>query len=353
MREVILAVQERVHWIDITRGIAIIAIVLGHVFTSGNLWRYVFSFHVPIFFFISGYCFSYKKDMNLFLKEKTDKIVIPYLVFSSLSICAFFLASLVLPQIKEILDCNLGKNLRCMFYGTSKPAIMKYNQPLWFLPCYFCVSIIAYIVERIGGWTKHRNIIRIVAVVIGILTGIFFKHHENISLPWHLETAFSMLVWFEFGNLTRECDLLRLFSSSKLKTLFLAAFCLILGIVFELLNVRTVGVRNEHYGIIWIYYLSAASTIIGICLISVLKRESRIVEYLGRNTLIILVLHKFPIVLFQEILGVTRNAMNSNNGVVVYVCGILITTVSIGLSLLIGKMIERVFPWMVGIRRKI
>ena len=46
--------KKRIEFIDIAKGIAIICIILGHL-GSNQINRIVFTFHVPIFFIITGY----------------------------------------------------------------------------------------------------------------------------------------------------------------------------------------------------------------------------------------------------------------------------------------------------------
>lgn len=61
----------RLQYIDIAKGIAMICIILGHL-GNANINRIVFTFHVPIFFFITG-CFTNKKrDLNDFIKIKQE-----------------------------------------------------------------------------------------------------------------------------------------------------------------------------------------------------------------------------------------------------------------------------------------
>lgn len=53
----------RISYIDQLKGIAILLVVLGHVIGYNNcensfLWRFIYSFHMPLFMFISGYVCS-------------------------------------------------------------------------------------------------------------------------------------------------------------------------------------------------------------------------------------------------------------------------------------------------------
>lgn len=45
---------KRIEWVDLAKGIAILAVITGHE-TSGFIKFLIFSFHMPIFFILSGY----------------------------------------------------------------------------------------------------------------------------------------------------------------------------------------------------------------------------------------------------------------------------------------------------------
>ena len=49
--------RERNLGIDVARGIAIILMVIGHCYSNGNIMlQWIYSFHMPFFFLISGVC---------------------------------------------------------------------------------------------------------------------------------------------------------------------------------------------------------------------------------------------------------------------------------------------------------
>lgn len=51
--------NKRIEWLDTLKLIVIFYIYLGHLGKdAGKLYPFVFSFHVPLFFFISGLFFS-------------------------------------------------------------------------------------------------------------------------------------------------------------------------------------------------------------------------------------------------------------------------------------------------------
>lgn len=55
------AVRQRIDWIDTAKGLCMILVIVGHTLPYGNLMRnFIFSFHMPAFFFLTGCCFSRK-----------------------------------------------------------------------------------------------------------------------------------------------------------------------------------------------------------------------------------------------------------------------------------------------------
>ena len=65
----------RTKYIDIARGIAILCIILGHQ-GKYEISKIVFTFHVPIFFFITGYFFNKKQDLAEFIKKRVKTLLV-------------------------------------------------------------------------------------------------------------------------------------------------------------------------------------------------------------------------------------------------------------------------------------
>ena len=98
--------------VDILRGIAIILVLLGHsiiVFPvnlndipwCGTLHDLASSVHLPLFFLSSGFCFSYRGYPDL-LRRKTPRLLIPYLVFTTLNLAAELLLPTLVNEPKPL-----------------------------------------------------------------------------------------------------------------------------------------------------------------------------------------------------------------------------------------------------------
>lgn len=62
----------RIEWIDVIRGISILLMVYAHLAINNKLRTIIFSFHMPIFFLLSGYLFS-EKNLARFFMEKLNR----------------------------------------------------------------------------------------------------------------------------------------------------------------------------------------------------------------------------------------------------------------------------------------
>ena len=56
---------QRIQWIDIAKGISIFLVIIGHTAPFGILERnIIFSFHMPLFFILSGYHFKIAQNWD-------------------------------------------------------------------------------------------------------------------------------------------------------------------------------------------------------------------------------------------------------------------------------------------------
>ncbi|MBQ9375895.1 MAG: acyltransferase family protein [Ruminococcus sp.] len=345
--------KERVSWIDIAKGLCIIFVVLGHVMSPGVIRTYVYSFHMPMFFLLGGICYKHKYSFKSFIIKRAKGILIPYFVFSVISILLFFVAAKIMPSISDVLNCDLKDNTLVMLYGNSKPDCMKYNSPLWFLPCYFLVVIEAFGIESLKQKVKFAYF-REVAIVVNIIVATLLNLFLKLRLPFQLETSVSMLVWYELGVLAGEkLDNKKSISGkSRIITIVITLACLVSGFVMGYINRRITGtslqVREDIYGSFALYYFGAVAGIIGWCLVSRLICKSAVFEKLGQMSIAILVLHKFPVLFFQEILPVTKKWLEKGDSLKGIVSGVFVTIISIAASYIIGALIVRFCPILLG-----
>ena len=77
--------MEREKSIDILKGIGIILVIVGHIqeYIPKNFLIYLYSFHMPLFFYISGYLYKERyENLNTkdYIKKRAKQLVYPYIV---------------------------------------------------------------------------------------------------------------------------------------------------------------------------------------------------------------------------------------------------------------------------------
>src|SRR5687768_10013404 len=67
-------------WVDVLKGFGIILVVAGHVFAK-NTTHVIYMFHMPLFFFLSGFLCKPVAGHSGFVTKKAVALLLPYLVF--------------------------------------------------------------------------------------------------------------------------------------------------------------------------------------------------------------------------------------------------------------------------------
>ena len=123
----------------ILSGIAIIMIVAGHVgynvLTVGDLFPY-YSFHVPLFMFISGYFYKDTEEEHplAYFKKKVKRLLVPYFIWNVLyGVVAWLL---------RFIGFGMGENIS-LWTLFVEPFVSGYqfiyNYAAWFVPVLFVI----------------------------------------------------------------------------------------------------------------------------------------------------------------------------------------------------------------------
>lgn len=83
------SMHSRIPWVDVAKFYGIFMVIIGHSNPPFILNILIYSFHMPLFFFLSGYTFKqeYLNHPIDFLKSKIRGILIPYFFLSFIMFC--------------------------------------------------------------------------------------------------------------------------------------------------------------------------------------------------------------------------------------------------------------------------
>lgn len=76
-------ITPRYNQISVAKGVGIILVIFAHSFSFPNLLtNFICLFHMPLFFFLSGYCFKdkYVNDKRLYVKRSLVILYVPFVV---------------------------------------------------------------------------------------------------------------------------------------------------------------------------------------------------------------------------------------------------------------------------------
>lgn len=202
-------ITKRQLYVDVARAMAITMIVMAHVLRTGVVADYLGSTGVTMFFFLSGYVYRWKEDRRAYWLGRIRRLVIPYLAVATVSILIYHAAGrFAAAQIcTDIGTTDILPNLAAMLYANSKDHSMKWNETLWFVPCFLAVLIMANLLERWIVWRGKKGcdlsaeIVRLAAIGTSLCLHYFLTQRNDLRLPWQWETAFAMLPTFEAGIL--------------------------------------------------------------------------------------------------------------------------------------------------------
>lgn len=158
--------SHRYEYVDVAKGIAIIGVYFGHHALLPNLLTdWFWSFHMPLFFFITG-LFSRKlitQETHEVIKSGIKKLVLPFLLTETFLTIALLI---MLHKISVLMD-------PVEFSHYLYNAFIIENHPIWFLLALFygrCIISFIYSVSKTLK-TSYLPYLRLIIVVILFLVG--------------------------------------------------------------------------------------------------------------------------------------------------------------------------------------
>lgn len=328
--------NNRIIHIDIAKGIGILFVVLGHNWIvtqdgqKGELLEMIFSFHMPLFFLLSGIFFKEDQKILPAILKGLDTLLKPYFV-------TLTMIGIVLIVIKRASTLRYFVGI---IYGTG-PMIAW--GPLWFLPHLFAVHIFSLLLlycaklnER-SIWVK--SVILLSLLTVGFFSiRVFWEMPLTVSgkqinlpgLPYSVDIVLITGFYFLLGSLLRK----RLIDFQFNFPSFLLAV-----ILFFLIHLQF-NYRTDLYFRIYDHLVfSTLSAFLGIYIVMSLSklfstenRLSTLFSYIGVNSLTILIFHDY---LQGEVFTSLRTFSHAEilNGTIAFI-------LSVVLSLAIAKIIR-------------
>ena len=178
-------------YINVMKGIGIILVVIGH--TGNHFSGWIYSFHMGLFFWITGYIMSLKPlpESKVFVKKRIKSIILPLIGFWVIST----LNSYIIIK-KYNLSFEWFDYIKGLILGGHWLEITG-NFPLWFLHLLFIAEIIFYL--------EVKFLPTYVVVINGIIIALGTLKFQEIfpGRPiWHINVLPVALVYMTIGFYT-------------------------------------------------------------------------------------------------------------------------------------------------------
>jgi len=198
--------RARIEYIDIAKGIGILLVALAHAdisLISPYLHLFIYAFHMPLFFFLSGYFFNPDISFGALFKKRYHSILKPYFV----TILLIYIASLSFTNMRF---ATVFSRILKSLYATGY--YIDWTQ-LWFLPSLFVTSLFAFIFYRwvliriSNRYLRWLVLLGLQAVAVAVLgwfypfsISVFGKEYELYGLPFNLDIVFLSGFFYILGN---------------------------------------------------------------------------------------------------------------------------------------------------------
>lgn len=285
--------KERIQYIDAVKGFAIFLMVFAHSIgwnmsdwqnicrdsnsLDGFLWQLIYSFHMPLFFMVSGYFQPLHTDSYLrIIKKKSLRLLLPYVTTG-------FLMLLIRG-----------------YYG------------YWFLFSLWEMAIVyvlyLFISQKVN--TQRKPWVDIVLIFSGYVILKYALNTANLSNPY-CEPAKFLGYYFPFflGVIIKKYDVVRnLLVQDKMLTYYFILFVVVFSLRYWVNTEGILGATADKARRILPYLGSLTTILIFKC--HAVKTAEKLFAYLGKKTMQIYVFH----ILFMIQLPVVGDWLITNLG---------------------------------------
>ena len=339
--------KQRIQWVDIARAMAMFLVFFGHL---GDSWfpalkpifRAIYTFHMPLFFVLSGLFFKPAIEFVSLLKKRTRTLLIPYYVFS-----VFALAAPAAKMLHPSLYTSAGKSASVNpLQSIGSIVFAQGNAGLWFLWSLFVASLALWITIKI---TRDNTYVLTATLLVYIVLDFVVKDIPfAVQLPFQIGKIFEATAYVGFGYLLAKlCNAYSWDHINGTRKLFYSALTLVLFLllffVSECLTMPNIVVQCV---------LSFLTTLAGIAMViclSLLIPAATVISTVGKDSLvfyalndIILKITKFFLFSVLHIPAQTANLpMELLFGLITVICAMVLTYVC-------NIFIQRHMRWSIG-----
>ena len=309
--------KQRIECIDNAKGILIVLVVWGHILPDKSILKqFIYIFHMPAFFIISGILFNYSKILDISIWKAVAKklytLIIPYVFFELIAITL------------DIAVHGAYQNIQGYMYDMLTLNVLNYAD--WFRPVLFLGEICFVFVCKNVLSIYARILSGVSAVLISVFLSLYW---ERVGIISKVALCYAFLVLGYYGY--------RLFEKNNVVIIVISLFIIVIatGITSQL------GIENMRTSKCFTFMLAAIAGTY--CIIQLAKLKCfDIFNFFGKNSLIVMGTH-VPILTFLLGSGIPLLKISLDLGAGIFLLGLIMI-----LEIPIIFLLENYLPYVVG-----
>ncbi len=297
--------ENKLNFISWAKCVAILLVCIGHFLPAGNAFKVViYTFHVPVFFLISGFLFregERKPRFDKYLWGRVKRLGIPYALY--------FIISLVWYNLRY--DVTASSPLAYLKVFLFHDGTTIWNYALWFVPTLFIVSIAFYFLVT----KRHAWIPVAVFTFVCFAVTIWLQKTGHSIERFGLDKALHMGGYMGVGFLARRLYNLRGGTRTLRSSLCVSLTSLLIFLMFCTIAHQAFGTDRisilfcDYNDILRFVPLALIGSLSFLFMLEALPRLW-LVDTIAANTLFIMGLHYIFLNLWQtEVLPTAENAL--------------------------------------------
>lgn len=260
-------------------GGAILLVIIGHSGCPNSVYNLIYSFHMPLFFVISGYLFNFEKWSTLgyraLIQNRFVSYIKPYIILSGVNYAICLAEELIKNGITLETISLMKRWLFGIMYVYPSVDYMPNCTPLWFLVALFLASVLLFPLLKI----KNMYTQIVMAAFVAFIDACIY-YYCDFQLPWCLGAVLIGICCMYFGYQIRNTEIL----PCKL------TICLPLigiGLMSAYINGKVgIGANNLGHNPM-LFWLSALSlSFVCIAIVSRTKMKTNLFSWFGKNTIL-------------------------------------------------------------------
>lgn len=276
----VLVSRKRIVWIDIAKAIAIILMIIGHEIKNVWVYTFIFSFHMPLFFILSGFTSSEVCNVDQW-KKRVKKLFLNSWILAVIMIILLALQNWIINGgsiiwYQAIRGIFWGSN----FYGKNGIWLSSVGV-MWFMFAFFWAKVIYDSLQLVIP-NKFNGIILGILAYISILLSKYYWLPQAFDIA--LVAAFFMWVgWF-----------LRKLTTKKNSLIIFGEIALVIFWIVCVANKMHIELSVRYYPLQFVSVIEAISGTIAIIKLSKgIERISLLSKFsfFGKHTLPLLCIH--------------------------------------------------------------